>query len=83
MLMLLSNMCGSETNISSNTFHHISDCDWQSVRTARQSAESPELFDQWSVFTMMCAAGIILCMRPASDRRCYSLTPSLAGWAYT
>ena len=27
--------------------------------------------------------GIILCMCPANDRRRYSVTPSLIGWAYT
>ena len=29
------------------------------------------------------ASGIILCMCQASERRCYSVTPSLIGWAHT
>ena len=28
-------------------------------------------------------AGIILCMRPATDRQCYNVTLSLIGWAHT
>ena len=28
-------------------------------------------------------AGIILCMRPANERHCYSVTPVLIGWAHT
>ena len=27
--------------------------------------------------------GIILCMRPANERQCYSVTPSLIGWGHT
>ena len=27
--------------------------------------------------------GIILCMGPANERWCYTVTPSLIGWAYT
>ena len=27
--------------------------------------------------------GIILCMRPVNERWCYSVTPSLIGWAHT
>ena len=27
--------------------------------------------------------GIIMCMGPANERRCYSVTPSLIGLAYT
>ena len=28
-------------------------------------------------------SGIILCMRPANERWCYTVTPSLIGWAHT
>ena len=27
-------------------------------------------------------AGIVLCMRPANERRCYNVTPSLIGWVH-
>ena len=30
-----------------------------------------------------CRAGINLCMRPANERRRYTVTPSLIGWAHT
>ena len=30
-----------------------------------------------------CNAGIILCMRPANERRCYIVMSSLIGWAHT
>ena len=31
----------------------------------------------------VCISGIILCMHPANERWCYSVTPSLIGWAQT
>ena len=33
----------------------------------------------WSV----CVTGIVPCMRPANERLCYSVTPSLIGWVHT
>ena len=35
------------------------------------------------VCVKMCAAGIILCMRPANEGRRYNVTSSLIGWAHT
>ena len=32
---------------------------------------------------MYCTAGIILCMCPANERRCYNVTLSLIGWAHS
>ena len=37
----------------------------------------------WNDITCADTLGIILCMRPANERRRYIVTPSLIGWAHT
>ena len=39
--------------------------------------------DLYSFYDVITGTGIILCMGPANDRRCYTVTPTLVGWAHT
>ena len=46
------------------------------------SSRLEHLKDIWYILSV-CYLGIILCMRPANERWCYTVTPSVIGWAHT